>query len=327
MRKKIIIAFIFLISVFTITGCKNSNTSKNINDLISSSDILNWELVYKEISNNKAKAEDYEGKSFIFTGIIQNIEEDYCVLKDMQSDHTLNVYLEKQVLKSLEPKKQIYIIGTLKNTSSIDNPDLVDSVKLNNDDIKKYLILDKSKISSSSYGPNSSFSNYEYFTNNSNIVIKCKESGDYSGTLTKTYDKSMNLQETLLEKILYDDEKKVYTYDEKGNVLTEDVITIKDGNETKKQHWDYTYEYNDKNQVSKKTGVNTLGDNYTIIYEYTYDENNLVKEEIQTSRNSTYKVTYEYDELGNEIKHTSQRIDKKGTTSTTTTTYIVVGKK
>ena len=50
------------------------------------------------------------------------------------------------------------------------------------------------------------------------------------------------------------------TYDEKGNVLTEDVITIKDGNETKKQHWDYTYEYNDKNQVSKKTGVNTLGD-------------------------------------------------------------------
>ena len=196
-----------MISVFTITGCKNSNTSKNINDLISSSDILNWELVYKEISNNKAKAEDYEGKSFIFTGIIQNIEEDYCVLKDMQSDHTLNVYLEKQVLKSLEPKKQIYIIGTLKNTSSIDNPDLVDSVKLNNDDIKKYLILDKSKISSSSYGPNSSFSNYEYFMNNSNIVIKCKESGDYSGTLTKTYDKSMNLQETLLEKILYDDEK------------------------------------------------------------------------------------------------------------------------
>ena len=109
--------------------------------------------------------------------------------------------------------------------------------------------------------------------NNSNIVIKCKESGDYSGTLTKTYDKSMNLQETLLEKILYDDEKNVYTYDEKGNVLTEDVITIKDGNETKKQHWDYTYEYNDKNQVSKKTGVNTLGDNYTIIYEYTYDKN------------------------------------------------------
>lgn len=327
MRRRLFISFILIISIFTITGCGNSNVKKSINELVSSSDILNLELTYKEISKNKAKAEDYENKTYIFTGIIKNIEEDYCILKDMHSDNTLNVYLEKEVLKSLEPNEQIYVVGTLNNVLNIDKANLVDSIKLSNNDIKKYLILDKSTVTSSNYGPNGIFSDYEYSINDDKIIIKCKESGDYSGTLTKTYDKTMKLQETLLDKILYDDEKKVYTYDKNGNMLTQDVITIKDGSETKKQHWDYTYEYNEKEQVSKKIGVNTLGDNYTMTYEYVYDENNLVREEIQTSRNSTYKITYEYDELGNEIKHTSQRIDKKSSSSTTRITYVVVGKK
>ncbi len=322
MKKKILNILLIGVLILGLTGCgksKNSdveNETNNIENMIKTAEILNWNEVYHIVQENGAKAEDYENKLYVYTGEVYSIEGNYCQL---EFTNPIYAYLDKETLKSLNKGDVITVIGTMVNVRTF--PELKNAIKLDNETIKEKFIMAKTSEESSGFGPNSTYSNYE-IDENTGLVISYKQSGDSNGTHKLTYDENGNLIEDLFEYAIdsYGSDKNIYTYDFNNNVLTEDVYSIDEGKETREQHWDYTYEFDNNNRVTKKTGINTLGDNYKMVYEYNYDENGNVSEETQTSSRSTYKIKYTYDEFGNVIKRTTDG-------STTSYTYSIIAKK
>lgn len=331
----VVIVAIVGIVVFTSNNGGISGIANNSKEeMIQQAEILDWATIHNEIKDNPAKSEDYEGKLYFYYGTIYEISvnnvkilnsKDVNSLKgsSVSSDRYIYAYLDKEEIKKLNKNDTIYIIGTLEkeNSSWVAPCNLKNSILLDTETVKNNFIMGLTEEKSSGYGVNNKYSNYEY-NKETGLVTSYKQSGDTNGTHKLSYDSSKRIVEDLLENTIssYGSEKTTYTYDENNNILTEDIIEIKDGIETPEQHWDYTYVLDEQNRVIKKTGINTLGDNYTMTYEFTYDEDNNVIEEIQTSSNSTYKIKYEYDELGNKIKSTSNG-------STTAYTYSIIGKK
>lgn len=337
----IVVVVIIAIVVFTNNTGGISGLANNNEEMLQQAEILDWTTVHNEVKDNPAKSEDYEGKLYFYYGTIYEIHVDNVKIlnsKDVNSlnsasvssDRYIYVYLDKEEIKKLNKNDTIYVIGTLEkeNSSWVAPCNLKNSILLDTETVKNNFIMGLTEEKSSGYGANNKYSDYEY-NKETGLITSYKQSGDTNGTHILSYDNSKRIVENILQYTIssYGSEKTTYTYDENNNILTEDIIEIKDGIETPKQHWDYTYVLDEQNRVVKKTGINTLGDNYTMTYEFTYDENNNIIEELQTSSNSTYKIRYEYDKLGNKIKSISSRVDKVASSSTDTYTYFIIGKK
>lgn len=346
-KLKIIIPIVLAIVIIAVVGIvifasNNGGISdvfgKSQEEMILQAEVLDWATVHNEIKNNPARSEDYEGKLYFYYGTIYEISTNNVKVlnsKDtsslntssVSSDRYIYVYLDKEEIKKLNKNDTIYVIGSLeKENGTWSVPcNFKNAILLDTETVKNNFIIALTEEKSSGYGANNKYSAYEYDKETA-LITSYKQSGDYSGTHTLSYDSSNRLVEDLFEKTIssYGSEKTIYTYDENDNVVAEDVFEIKDGVETLERHLDYTYELDEQNRVIKKSWN---GDDYYLIYDFTYDENNNIIEETQTSPNTTYKITYEYDEFGNKIKDTSRRIDKAGSSSTTTYTYSIIGKK
>lgn len=319
MKKKIFLSLLIVITGLCITtGCGNSTS--NVENMIKDAEILNWNEVRSIVEGNGAKAEDYEKKLYVYTAEVYSISEDYCQL---EFNNPINAYLDKETLKSLNKGDVITVVGKLVDIGSF--PKLKNAVKLDDETIKNNFVM---AIIETSGIRKLKYSDY-VVDEKTHLVTSYKTSGDENGTHKLKYDNNGNLIEDLFEKTIvsYGSDKNIYTYDSNKNVLTEEVYSVKNGDETKNQHWDYTYEFDSNNRVTKKTGVNTLGDNYTMVYTYEYDDNDNVIKETQISPRSTYVIDYEYDEFNNRITEKSYNVEKPSSKTTTTNTYSIVAKK
>ena len=325
MKKKLLSILLIGIMIIGLTGCGTDNketNSNSIENMIKKAEILDWEDVHSIIDKNRAKSEDYENKLYIYTAKVYSIQEEYC---NLEYNNTIQAYLDKETLKSLNRNDVITIIGKLTDLNS--TPKLKDAVKLDTETIKDNFVIAITETSGSYR--KMKYSNY-VVDNETHLITSYKTSGDENGTHTLKYDKNGNLVEDVNEKTIksYGSETITYTYNDDNTIATESYSTTKDGKTEQGNVWNFTYEKDSKGRVTKKTGVNiTSDDKYTMVYTYEYDENDNIIKETQTSPKSTYVIDYEYDEFNNKIKETSYNTDKPYSKSTTTHTYSIVAKK
>lgn len=325
MKKKLLSVLFLGILVFGLTGCGVlKNSSNSLEEMIKDAEILDWNDVHSIIDKNRAKAEDYENKLYVYTAKVYSIQEEYC---NLEYNNTIQAYLDKETLKSLNRNDVITVIGKLTDLNN--TPKLIDAVKLDNETIKDNFVMAITETSSSMSSRNMKYSDYKV-DNDTHLVTSYKTSGASNGTHTLKYDKNGNLIEDLQEYTIksYGSETITYTYNDDNTMATETYNTTKDGKTEQGNVWNFTYEKDSKDRVTKKTGVNiTSDDKYTMVYTYEYDENDNIIKETQTSPRSTYIIDYEYDEFNNKIKETSYNADKPYSKSTTTHTYSIIAKK
>ena len=153
----------------------------------------------------------------------------------------------------------------------------------------------------------------DHVLNDQGQVISRKVKGDSNRTDTFEYDEQGRLIKNTRASY-YGEEIWTYTYDENG-LLVEEF----QGDRTFKN----TYTVDDQNRILTKTMVNTDG-GYTMVYSYTYNEDGTVATETQKSPNSTYVITFTYDNQGRVIKEVAVK-EGESSGSTTYYTYGVVG--
>ncbi len=141
-KKLIILIFIILlllVGCFTIRKISLNKKSNDNSDNIENSDnyktkiaetaeTLDWSKVHDEVMENGAKASDYEGKWYKFTGTVTNIEEYACDMFLLEESdlgfpvNPISVYLPKEDLKKLKDMQTLTVVGKL--TSISDFPTL-----------------------------------------------------------------------------------------------------------------------------------------------------------------------------------------------------------
>lgn len=320
MKNKVLNIILIVVLFMGLTGCSISQ-KKDVNKMIDEAEILDWDSVQTTITNNKAKAEDYENKLYIYTAKVFSIEEDYCGLN---YDNTINAYLDKETLKTLEKGDVITVVGELVDTTTF--PKLKNAVKLDNKTIKDKFIMAITETTGQS-ARNMTYSNYKV-DKDTHLITSYQTKGASNATHKLKYDKKGNVIEEEEEMTLYGTETTTYTYNKDNTVATKSESKTKNGVTENGNTWTYTYEKDNKDRVIKKVGVNTTSaDNYTMTYTYEYDDNDNVITETQTSPKSTYIVNYEYDEFGNKIKEISYNKDKPISKTTITNTYSIIAKK
>lgn len=319
MKKYVMAIIIFAVAIF-LTGCG----SNSVKSLIEKAEILDWKEAHSIVLQNAAKAEDYEGKHYIYTGEVGTIEEDYCYISDDGYTNQIEAHLDKETLKTLNRGDIITIVGKLEDLSSafrkFDKAVLLDAETIN-----EYLVVE---VIETTGVQDLKYSNYVYDKELKKIT-SYKTSGDTNATYNLTYDKKENLikEEKVYTNTSYGTDVTEYVYNSDNTIKTKTYTEIDNGVAEVKQIFEYTYEKNSSGQVLKMTTVNTKADNYTQTYEYTY-ENNQVTEEIQTSPNSKYKITYKYDDNGNVVQKISENLLKTSAAKTQTTyTYGIIAKK
>ncbi len=173
------------------------------------------------------------------------------------------------------------------------------------------------------------------------------------GKSVNEYDSDGNLVKSIW---YYSDEKTVYTvfintYDENGNQTSITVYYDYDGHPQKHSYYEmkydehgnetewfevkannsigtvckYSYEYDDKGNITKKTEDKSYSKDKIIEHTYTYDDdgNMLTETSVSISRKSGKQKsdlttwTYEYDISGNLIRKVSDSVDEKGRVETT----------
>lgn len=323
MKKKVLSILLIGILVIGLTGCGAKNTSLDVDQMIKEAEILDWENVHSIIDKNGAKAEDYENKIYVYTAKVYSIQEEYC---NLEYNNTIQAYLDKETLKTLNRNDEITIVGKLTDLNS--TPKLIDAIKLDNETIKNNFVMAITETSGLS-SRNMKYSDYQV-DKDTNLITSYKTSGSSNGTHKLKYDKKGNLIEDLTEYAVksYGTETITYTYNDDNTIATESFSETKNGETKQGNVWKYNYEKDSKGRVTKKTGVNTTSDdNYTMVYTYEYDDNDNIIKETQTSPRSTYVVDYEYDEFNNKVKEVSYNVDKPYSKSTTTHTYSIIAKK
>lgn len=138
--KKIFSIFIICICVFCLSACVGEKSPEK---MLEESQEINWEIIVKAISENKAKAiEDYEGKLFNYTASVMSVEDDYCVVSELKDSNSpsVNVYLANEDLCQLKKGDLIKIVGKLQdiNYYAIKNAVIIETVKA--EENIKYLI-------------------------------------------------------------------------------------------------------------------------------------------------------------------------------------------
>lgn len=306
--------------LFLTTGCFSINLGKkSIEDMISESEILDLDAIKQIANENKVKLEDYEGKTYVYTGKVNKVEEYYA---ELYTDGTLEVYLDKEVLKKLESDEKITVIGTGEDFDMF--PKLKDAKILSEKEINKYFYVEK-KETTGSPSKLLEYSKYEFNKDGTVKSYYASGKGLGSGTHSFTYDKNKNvLTETI--KSIYDVETKTYEYNSDNTVKKMVDETKKGSTTTDKREFTYKYEKNDKGLVTKKTEIN-ISSNYTMVYTYQYDKDDKVTEETQTSPNSTYKISYTYDKFGHMIEENAYNVNEPSRKIIAYNHYGIVGIK
>lgn len=156
--KKALSLILTLVMCLSVCACENNNTSKvskdtsiskaettNIeteaNTTLSKEEMMNVAIkkttsdaINADIGGNKAKAKTYIDNSYIITGRVREIEEDYCVVKARKADHTkmvhfgdwkgfdaefeLHVYLPSEELINVKSASDITFVGMVTDIGS-----------------------------------------------------------------------------------------------------------------------------------------------------------------------------------------------------------------
>lgn len=314
MKKKLLLIALAIAMAFTITGCGKKNS---LEEMLKEAADLNWTDLSKAISQNPAYSEDFNGHIFYYYTIVDKILEDHCIVGE---DSPIKVYLTKEELKELTIGKRIMIVGKLEDVQN--TPKLMEAIVLDNEEIKNNFIFALEETN----GPGRKNKCKKYVVNpNTNLITSFSDS---SGDHILTYDKKGNLIEDRVDKTIYGIEVTTYTYNDDNTVATKSITKTKDGVTTQGNTWNYTYEKDDKNRVIKETSINVSSDDkYTMIYEYEYDENDMIIQKTEISPKSTYIIKYEYDEFGNKVKEKAHNINKPYSEMITNHTYIIIAKK
>ena len=306
MKKRIVLSFIFLISIFFITGCESNNK----NDIAKKAKLLDWKNVYKEISSNGAKATDYNDKWFIFTGTVTNIKEDSCEIftertLDGNPVNGITVYMKTDELKKLKDDQSLSVVGKANFTD--DSNELKQAFvfpkELYND---KHFQIELVSTQDRDYTPHY-FSDYEFDSKGNKTKYT-----EISYGITIKGHKQIKQQDTDKYTLKYNDKNQLIS-EQKKSFVNKGAGDITAGSK------ETTYTYNEDGFVSTVTVPSIYkGEDFTV-YQYTYEKDSNGKI-IKGTKNSAHSgtVTYEYDKNGNIIKEIGQ---------TTTYTYKYDGKR
>lgn len=130
-----------------------------------------------------------------------------------------------------------------------------------------------------------------------------------------SYDEKGNLSENLIDNRKTERKKReIKRYNDLDQVV-EHSIYFKDNHTIEYIFSQSFFEYDEKGNVIKNQKISYEEDgsiDYTNTYIYKYDEQNNVVEECEYNKEGEIycKITYEYDERGNEIKKIKQRGDE-----------------
>lgn len=288
MKKKLMnIVFLFTIIIVLTTGCGLMKGNSGKNNIAKNAEILNWNEVHDIISSNGAKAEDYNGKWYIFTARVTNIEKDSCKMYlDTSSDgypvNPISVYLPTAELKKLVNGQALTVVGKLdaaKAFSSLKDAFVFPEELYSDDSFKIEMISHKDRNYAGHY-----FKDYEF--NEMDLPIKYTEIS-YSNRVHGKYQYNyLDTDEYTLE------------YNEKGQLITKTIQKYKyDGKENKTAGKDViTYTYNENGFIEKE-----VKNNNEYIYKYEKDKDGNI---IKGTKNKGNKVdlTLEYNKKGQIVK-------------------------
>ena len=320
----IIVIILGIGSIFLLTtinnkdNTNNSNNSNNKVEIAKNAEILDWDEVHKTISSNGAKATDYNGKWFIYSGTVTNIQQSSCYMsnekaKDGLPVNPITVYLPTETLKEFETNQYITVVGKFNSTGSF--TDLKDAFlfpnELYNDES---FIIELVQSQDKGYTPHY-FKDYEF--NEKGLVTKYTEiSYSYSlhgstqvnhedkDTYELTYDDNDRLvskkngqqelkytynDDGFIEKEISSSETYTYTYEKNEN----GVITK--GTKSGSSFGDTVYEYNEDGDIIKEIGPVT-----TVIYIYDDNSDRLIekKSTFNSSGKDYEDIIYSYGVLG-----------------------------
>lgn len=295
--------------------------------LLKEATILDWSTTYNTVLENGAKKDDYENKYYVYQGKIKEIKEDYCVLEDYTISKTIEVYLDKEILKNLNKDEELSVIGKLKDIT--DSPKLSPSILLDEKDIKNnYLLGLKETTASGLYAKQyeNTFYNYKYDKKTNKIITySAQGKGPETGKNKLTYDNKGNLIKKERETTIYGTDVIEYEYNDENNIIKETEYTIKNDEIKEKKIFNITYEKDSNNNILKKISTNS-DSGYVITYTYEYDKEKRIIKENQTSQKSSYNITYEYDNYGNIKTKKTENKDNKSSWVTLYYRYGIIGK-
>ncbi len=288
MKNKILNLMLLAGVALVLTGCSIDQSKPK--SPISKAEILNWDKILEETNGNKSLAEDYENRSYVFMGRVQEIEIDSCDVSGFI------VELDKEELKKLSVGDTIVVIGTLKDATT--KPKLEKATRLDKQTVVENYLIGLVKKRTSGDGMS--------------VIMEYKYS-DY------TFDENTHLVNSYIEiNTTYTDEKaKNYKlkYDEKNNIIekgdqfeTYSYLYNEDNTVQKETHkmgnftyiYDYSYEKDDNGHIIKKTKKDENGKN--TVYTYEYGNNDKVSREIVTDDTQKWDYTFEYNNDGQLVK-------------------------
>ena len=323
---KLFVLFIFICLIVVGCGGKKEEEKKETSESIAlKADFLDWKSLHSELSANEAKAEDYNGKWFIYSGIITDITANSCTLyTETYNGRPLNAikaYLPTSELKKLNNYEVVTVVGKLNYNKY--NSELKEAFvfpKSLYDD--EHFVVELLSTREGTYTPHY-FSGYKYDANgNVTFYKELYYTIGSSGRTSDNYDiytMIYNDKNQVIKK-LFNSQETTYTYDEDGLVLTETTPTA--SNKNKVMSYVYTYEKDNDGKPIKASKIdsNGIGFNYT----YEYDENgNIIKEE---KKSKSYAYTYTYTYEGKRLIKKTEFIDGKEKGSIKYF-YGVIGKK
>ncbi len=340
MKNKALAIFLVTFFAFVVTACgassesSSSASSKDNNVIgvekqeeevsesvgfdsaIAEAEALDWRAVYKDISDNAARAEDYLDKWYAYTGEIQSIEKTYCVLEDIADvSKTIKVYLDTPTLKLLNKGETLNVLGKFSKLSASSSCEMKTALVISNDQLAEH--CEMGLVSESGTYGDAQYSDYTFDKGIGQITsyyVKGDAIATNMGTHELSYDAAGNLVKDVCSSPSGKTKTYTYTYSADGTIEKE----VQDD-----RAFDITCEKDSNGNITKKTLVNT-DSGYTLVFQYTYNADGTIATEKQTSDSSTYDITYGYDDFGNVILKSSKSSES---TSTTKYTYRIVGVK
>lgn len=341
MNKKRLILIISAIIVAIIAGivafvCINGNNTKSNKDnsstenkmseaakLMEKAEILDWINVYNTIANDSSKAKDYNGKTYIYYGVIERINEsnnsilvtnNFTTNGNPSVDGEISVFLDH--ITGLNEKDMVCVVGKLNITGNIydlENAHIITSADY--DDEKYYASVIKEN---GNYYFNYTFDDetglpasytkidFSYSLDKYNKETWYKNEEKYN----LKYDKNKNLTEENVTKYVNGNVDSQYTKSYKYNDDNTLASTEAVKNNGKIVKSNYTYEKNEKGQIIKENLVEEggLSKPYTKETTYEYNEKDQVIKEVSLSSMSdnTKIKTYEYNEKGQIVSETER---------------------
>lgn len=311
MKKKILNILFIVVILFGITGCGvNTKSEKGRETIAKDAEILDWKTVHDEISSNGAKASDYNGNWYIFSGIVSNIEENKCdMFLERSTDgypvNAINVHLSTEELKELKDGQTLTVVGKFNSSNTF--TDLTDAFifpkSLYND---SQFVIELLSSQDRTYTPHY-FKDYN-FDSNGNVTNYTEISYGY----TIKGNSRINQQDT---------SKHTLTYNENNQVISHTIqkYANKGSGDKTAGKSEATYTYNEDGFVATETTPSIyVGEDYTI-YKYTYEKDKNGKIIKGTKNGSRWgDTTYEYNNNGDIIKEIGP---------TTTIIYTYEGKR